>query len=192
MDRNLKSVGIALAATLLSGVAAAQTVKEGQPAPMITVNNLAGDQITLKDMEKTGAPIFLFFINTQDNTSSAAAGYINRIAAAYVPSKTKWYGICNGPADSLRAYQSELNPPYQLMLDNSLASMQAFRAQASPTVAEISGDGTVMHLWVGYSASMLKHLNRAVALANGKKPAPLDFSRCPETTMFGHPYIGGH
>lgn len=175
---------------LAAGIAVAQTAQEGGPAPAVSVQNLAGDRISIHDMEGQGSPIFLFFINTQDNTSSSAANYIDKIAAAYVPSKTKWFGICNGPVDRVRAWQSELNPPYQVLVDPTLSSMQSFRAQSSPTIVEIGNDGTIMHVFTGYSASMLKKLNRTVAAANGVRPMRIDFSKAPGTTQFGNPYIG--
>lgn len=185
----MNRIALSLALVGVAGVAAAQGLRVGDKVPSFSVVGPDGKQVFLKDMQNAGSPIFLFFINDRDGTSASAAGYINKIAGAYTPSKVKWYGIINAREDRLRSYQSEMNPPYQLYMDPTLSAVQTFKAQGSPYVVLINKSGRVAHIWNGYSGANLKDLNRAVARANGRKVASIDFRRTPSTVQYGRGFI---
>jgi len=175
----------------MAAIGSAQNLHPGNAAPKFNVKDIAGREYLLSNLMDQGSPTFLYFINIRDNTSRQASSYINKIIQNYTPSPTKWFGIVNAPEDKLRSYQSEMSPPYQLLMDEGLNSMQIYHAKSSPTIVEIDKSGNVMHTWQGFSASNLKSLNRAVAAANGKRVMEMDFSRAPSTVVYGDPFIKG-
>jgi len=186
-----------LAAVGMSGAAHAQTNANGRTSqvgkavPPFTTLAIGGQRVSFDDMKGQGSPIFIYFINGSDPLSSQASNYINRIASAYSPSKTKWFGIINQPEEKVRSYQAEFNPPYQLLMDTNSSSMQLLGAQSSPTLVEIGSDGKIKREWTGLSAPLMKSINREVARANGMKPAEMDFSKLPSTTQVGLRFVAG-
>jgi peroxiredoxin len=180
---------LSLGSICLAGIAFGQKLQVGQAAPDFNAATITGQRMYLKDLQATGSPLFLYFINESDPISSQASNYINRIVKAYTPSSTKWYGVINVAPERAHSYQAEFNPPYQLLLDTGLASMQTFKAESSPTIVEIDKEGKIAHVWAGLSGAMMKSLNRAVARANGKRVATMDFSQLPSTTQFGQAFV---
>lgn len=177
-------------AACAAGLAAAQGVQPGDPAPAFTVNNAAGKPVLLRDLRNQGSPFFLYFINDRDNVSGRASSFINRMVRSYTPSKVKWYGIINSREDRARSYLSEFNPPYQVYLDPQMTTVQLYGFQSAPAVVEIDGEGKVVKIWRGFSGWMLKDLNREIARVNGKRAKAFDFSRTPSVTQYGQAFIG--
>ncbi|WP_227624934.1 peroxiredoxin family protein [Fimbriimonas ginsengisoli] len=171
------------------GTATAQGVTVGSRPARFSAMTIDGRQIFIRDLRNQGAPFFLYFINDRDNLSSRASTEINRMVRGYGKSKAKWYAISNAPADRARSYVVEFKPPYQVLMDDHLSTIQAFGIQNAPAVVMIDREGKVAKIWKGFSGPMLKDLNRTVARVNGKRVRWYDFSRAPSVTTFGEPFI---
>lgn len=176
-----------LAVAVLAGGASAQALRAGSAAPAFSLTNSEGSILYLKDLQANG-PFFLYFINPEDPTNALAVTYIDRIAGAYAPAKAKWYGVIAARQDRAQAWQSEINPPYQLYLDPDLTTVRTLHIQSSPTVMLIDASGHIVKEWDGLSATALKDLNRTVARINHAKAQTIDLTNAPATTRFGAQY----
>jgi|GEM_PF-2169077 len=149
-----------------------------------------GRPVYMRDLAP-GQHVFLFFIRNGDNVARQAAPYVNRMVRAYSGGRAKWFGVFTDRTDRARSWQAEFNPQYRLLLDPSLAAVQAFRVESSPTIVHVGPNGRVLNTWRGLSGYGMKQLNRAVARANGRRVARLDFSRLPNSTNYGEAFVIG-
>lgn len=174
---------------LCMGVASAQELHRGNPAPTFVLSNLGGDKVASSSLRNPGHPSFLFFINEADNVSRQAANVINKMVASYGNTDVKWTGIINAREDRARSYQAELNPTYTLLLDPQMSVIAQYQIKNSPTVVMIDENGKVARVWKGYSAAMMKNLNTAMANASGGRAQRFDSTGLPSSVTYGTPFF---
>ena len=98
------------------------------------------------------------------------------------------YGVINTRDDRTRSFMAEFKPSFRILRDEDMSIVHALGVMNSPTVVQISTHGKIMNVWRGFGADKLKDINKAVAKANRKPVASIDFSKAPATTQFGVNY----
>jgi hypothetical protein len=172
----------------LAGSALAQSWQAGDKLPNFSIKSTDGKTLSRQDLLSDG-PIFLYFIQDGDGVNNLAMPWITRIISSYVPGHARWYGVFSGRSDRADSWTAEFNPPFRLLLDTDLTVVKTLHVKTSPTVIQVDSSGAVVDEWSGYSGYYLKALNRAMAKANGMRPAKIDFRHTPSTTRYGMPYI---
>lgn len=183
----MKGSLVALAILATFPAVGQQNWKPGEAAPKFTIMALDGTRRTIGQLKEEG-PFFLYFIHDGDPVNSLAKRFVDRIAGAYMPARTKWYGVVDMKANRARSFNSEGVTPYKFLLDPDSSVRKLFKVESSPTVILVGSDGRIVKAWPGFSAYWLKDINAEAARVNRQPMKRLDFSKAPSVTIFGSGY----
>jgi len=134
-----------------------------------------------------GRPRVLIFIKSDCPCSEAAEPCFARLHAAY-RDRADLLGIIAGDLPVAKDWVSRHQTPYPVLADPDLKAIQALGAERSAYTALVNPDGTIEHLWPGYSAGMLKDLAQRLADLTKTAVASLDVGEAPQELTSGCPF----
>jgi len=156
------------------------------PAPTFRLADAQGTTRDLGEMLATG-PVVLVFIKDGCPCSVGAQSYFNALHALY-GGRLRLLGIVDGDANLARRWTSANHVPFPMLPDPDLTTTRGYGATNSAFVALVGRDGRIDALWPGYSADMLRDLNRRAAAQAGLPELSIDTSDAPDDLYSGCPY----
>lgn len=144
---------------------------------------------TLENELKKNDGVFLYFIKSTCPMNAKAIPFVEQLYKAYP--KTPFFGVINmDNTDGLfDAWQKKFNAPYPVLYDDSLTIIKDAGAQRSPYIVQLNKKREVVKFWKGYSQEILKEVGDAMAKVGKVKVKKIDFSKAPEKTKFGCPFV---
>ncbi|WP_422927999.1 peroxiredoxin family protein [Singulisphaera sp. PoT] len=131
-----------------------------------------------------GRPRVLVFIKGDCPCSEAADPCFARLYSGY-RDRAEILGVIDGGLEEAKGWADRHGTPYPILADPDKKLIRALGAESSVYTALIDGQGTVEHLWPGYSSSMLQELGRRLAKLTDTAAAKLDFGDAPEELTTG-------
>lgn len=125
---------------------------KGQNVPNDTLTESTGRKFTLNDYQ--GHPVLLML--TMDRCGACMLSYptINKLAADYAPSGLEVIAVMiedTAEIAAIAAYKKNHNIGFHLARDNGNVHRHFSLTGVSPTFAIIDRDGTIRHVWSGFS-----------------------------------------
>lgn len=162
-----------------------QTAKtlESVAAPAFRLKDASGKEYDFASLSK-GRPVVLYFIKDGCPCSIDVEPLLQKMAKSYGDA-VQFVGVLNGGPEVAAKWQTVARTPYPVLLDPEVKTMRAFKAERSTYTALIKPDGTIVRLWPGYSADMLKELNAAVAKQANVDAKPYDPAYAPQRITSG-------
>lgn len=136
---------------------------------------------------KTGVPTVLVFVKNECPCSIEAQPFYNAMAKAFGGDVQFMAVIDSDPRDAA-AYAEFTVTPYRVLADQDLSTIKALGAKASASAALIDGQGEVVKVWAGYSASVLRQINFLAGTLAKSGPVEFDQSGAPEKLTAGCTY----
>jgi cytochrome c biogenesis protein CcmG/thiol:disulfide interchange protein DsbE len=126
----------------------------GAPAPELTLTDLAGAAVTLRDFD--GHPVWIIFWKTACEPCEAEAADVAAAYAAHRATGLVLLGIdVWDTADSVAEYAQKHELSYPIAIDSSTAFMDAYGLWGAPTHYFIGADGIIRDRYFGPMTSDL-------------------------------------
>ncbi len=164
----------------------AAEAKAKRPAPPFQITAGDGTSCDLNEMIKAG-PVVLVFIKDGCPCSVSAEAYFNQLHAAY-RGKIQFVGVIDGDSQIARKWGAIHGVPFPIVPDPKLELTQSYGATNSAYVALIDLAGTIEEFWPGYSASMLRDLNRKMSKLANLDEETIETPDAPEDLYSGCPF----
>lgn len=136
---------------------------------------------------KSGIPTVLVFVKNECPCSLEAQPFFNRMAKAF-GGDVQFMAAIDADSRDAAAYAEFTVTPYRVLADQDMSTIKAMGAQASASVALIDGNGQVVKVWAGYSASILRQINFLAGTLAKTGPVEFDQAGAPEQLTAGCAY----
>jgi peroxiredoxin len=151
------------------------TLKPGAKAPEMSLTSLNGaGKVSLSQARERG-PVVAAFFKVSCPVCQLAFPYLERIYKAYGSDKVTILGVSQDDANASRSFAKEYKISFPVALDDKAqyAASNAYALTNVPSIFLISPEGKVEMASIGWDKRDFEELNRRVAKASGKEPAPL-------------------
>ena len=175
---------LAAAGALALVFSVASSAQGPKRAPDFAGKTADGKAVSLRSLTAKG-PVFLYFIKADCPINAKAMPYFKRMYAAYGTAKVPLLGVIDAEGKTYQEWQDQFKAPFPILLDPAKKTIGAYGAERSPWVIEVKRDGTLGRTWAGYSQLALKELNKALALAKGRKAVAIDTTGAPARLAYG-------
>lgn len=164
-------------------MASTAKAQKGKPAPEFKLPDSEGAEKTLADI-RGGKPGVLVMTKDGCPCSIESQPFFNKIAEHY-QERVAFLGIIDADSQAGKKYKTDFSVPYPMLSNTEIEVFKQYQAKQSVYIFLISADGTLEHVWPGYSRSMLEEMNAKLAAASDMAPAPLDLQMAPEEMTSG-------
>jgi peroxiredoxin len=165
---------------------AATDAMTARPAPPFHTKATDGTTYDLAELTRE-APLVLLFIKDGCPCSVDAQRFFNRLHAAY-GCEIRFLGAIDADDTRARAWGRENRTTFPLLVDPDASIARAYAADSSAYAAVITREGTIDHLYPGYSVAMLGELDERLARLAGVEPRLIDTSGAPDELSTGCPF----
>lgn len=154
-----------------------------QAAPMFKLTSTTGSDWDLSEKLKRG-PAFVYFILNGCPCSIDAEPLFHKLYELH-KDHVEFAGAMPSPQQEAADWKRDAKVPYDVLLDPSAQVALSFGAERSVYCVLINQEGRIDHMWPGYSESMLKEVNKRLALLTGVEEKPLDTAYAPKELSSG-------
>jgi peroxiredoxin len=151
-------------------------------APPIVAKDTYGTKVDVQPGMK--APALVLFIKSGCPCSIDAQPLFNRLAQRY-QGKIQTVGIIDGDGPGSQSYATQFKVAFPVIADPKLSLIHAYRAKASVYSALVARNGHIIRMWPGYSADLLREIDRTMADSVGMKMDPFDPQYAPTKKAAG-------
>ncbi len=155
----------------------------GRPAPAFALGDTRGGTQTLATLAKNG-PVAIVFTKDGCPCSMESQPFFNGLAQAFTGRAT-FLGVIDSDLRVATLYQENFKVPYAMALAGDQRVFADYDAKRSVYVTLVAKGGQIVRQWPGYSKTMLKELNQALADETGQPPAKLDVAMAPDAMTSG-------
>lgn len=159
----------------------------GKTAPPFRAGGSDGRTYERDELIKNG-PLVLVFIKESCPCSNEAEPFFRSLHDA-VSGRVNFLGVIDGTPFVAKRWIEKHQTPYPILADPEQAIVKAYGVENSAYVALVSPEGTIEHLWPGYSAAMLTELVDRLTAMTGQTLGPIDLTGAPSELYSGCPYF---
>lgn len=155
----------------------------GSDAPDFSLQDARGKTWTLSDVAK-GKPSLFYFIEKECPCCLGAKPFVDRLANLY-PNELQVVGVIDSDADVAKKWAETTAAEWPILLDPTLRTIRAFRAERGVYTTLVGSDGTILANYPGYSKSMLQELSEKIAKSVGIPPRSIKTLGAPDEMTSG-------